>query len=220
MQEYKTFKLEDLQEDILLNLHTKYPNTIDDNATLSVGELGYEKGKAHGCIYSGKVYITNEKKGIRLDLKIWFSVYCAPYGMPDIKPNMESYLTGKYQKIQSVSYKEPELDLDAVVLLNIPEPKTYFHIDPEHMRYFDAHWHTFQTEKRNYVLSKEGWFGTFIYDPVLGIRPTRSEDFIDLGNGGSRLKEGLGKFVDSDDVREFIKQKYYNRLTPEMFIEL
>ena len=47
MIEYRTFKLEDLQEDLLLNLHTKYPNTIDDNATLSVMELGYEKGKAH-----------------------------------------------------------------------------------------------------------------------------------------------------------------------------
>ena len=47
MIEYRTFKLEDLQEDLLLNLHTKYPNTINDHAILSVGELGYEKGKAH-----------------------------------------------------------------------------------------------------------------------------------------------------------------------------
>jgi hypothetical protein len=38
MIEYRTLKLEDLQEDLLLNLHTKYPNTIDDNEILSVGE--------------------------------------------------------------------------------------------------------------------------------------------------------------------------------------
>jgi hypothetical protein len=220
MIEHKTFKLEDLQEDLLLNLHTKYPNTIDDNAILYVGELGYEKGKAHGCIYSGKVYITNEKKGIRLNFKIWFSVYCAPYGMPDIKPNIDSYLTGKYQKIQSVSYEEPELGLDAVILLNIPEPKTHFDIEPKNRNYFDAYWHTFQTEKGNYILSKEGWFGTYVYDPILGMRDTTSEDFIDLKNGSSQLKEGLGKFIDSDEVREFIKQKYYNGLTPEMFVEL
>ena len=69
-------------------------------------------------------------------------------------------------------------------------------------------------------MSKEGWFGTYIYDPTLGMRDTTSEDFIDLGNGSSQLKEGLGKFIDSDDVKEFIKQKYYNGLTPEMFIEL
>lgn len=220
MKDYKTFKLEHLQEDLLLNLHTKYPSTIDDNAILSVGELGYEKGKAHGCIYSGSVYINNEKKDIRLSFKIWFSVYCAPYGMPEIIPNIESYLTGKYQKIQSVSYEKPVLSLDAVILLNIPEPKTHFHIEPKNRNYFDAYWHTFQTDKGNYILSKEGWFGTYIYDSVLGIRDTTSDDFIDLKDGGSQLKEGLGKFIDSDDVREFIKQKYYNGLTPEMFIEL
>lgn len=220
MQEYKTTKLENIQEDLLLDLHNKYPSTIDDNATLSVEELGYEKGKAHGCIYSGKAYIINEKKGIRLNFKIWFSVYCEPYGKPDTVPNIESYLTGKYQKIQSVSYTEPELDLDAVILLNIPEPTTHLHIEPKNRNYFDAYWHTFQTDKGNYVLSKEGWFGTYIYDSVLGMRDTTSEDFIDLGNGSSQLKEGLGKFVDSDDVREFIKQKYYNQITQEMFVEL
>ncbi len=220
MRENKIFKLEDLQDDLLLGLHTKYPNTIDDNAMLYVEELGYEKGKAHGCIYSGSVYITNEKKGIRLNLKIWFSVYCDPYGTPDIKPNIESYLTGKYQKIQSVSYTEPELSLNAVILLNIPEPKTYFHVDPKYKNYFDAYWHTFQTENGNYILSKEGWFGTYIYDPVLGMRDTTPEDMIDLGNGSYQLKPSLGKFIDSDEVKEFIKQKYYNKIDPEMFVEL
>lgn len=220
MTEYRIFKLENLQEDLLLNLHTRYPNTIDDNAILSVGELGYEKGKAHGCIYSGKVYITNEKKGIRLDFKIWFSIYCEAYEAPEIRPNIESYLTGKYQKIQSVSYTTPGLSLEAVILLNVPEPKMHFHIDPKQKRYFDAYWHIFQTTKGNYILSKEGWFGTFTYNPIFGMRKTTSEDMMDLGNGSSQLKPSLGKFIDSDEVKEFIKQKYYNKLTPEMFIEL
>lgn len=220
MTEYKTFKLEDLQENLLLNLHTEYPNTIDDNAILSVGELGYEKGKAHGCIYSGDTYITNEKKGIKLDFRIWFSVYCEAYEAPKTKPNIESYLTGKYQKIQHVSYEEPTLSLGGITLLNVPEPKTYFHNLPKDERYFDAYWHVFQTEKGNYILSKEGWFGTFIYDPVLGMRQTTSEDMIDIGNGTSRLKKGLGTFIDSDDVKEFIKKKYHSGLTPEMFVEL
>ena len=140
--------------------------------------------------------------------------------MPDIRPNIESYLTGKYQKIQSVSYTEPGLSLDAVILLNVPEPKTHFYIDPKNRNYFDAYWHTFQTPKGNYILSKEGWFGTYIYDPTLGMRDTTSEDMVDLGNGSSQLKEGLGKFIDSDDVREFVKKKYYNGLSPEMFVEL
>lgn len=80
--------------------------------------------------------------------------------------------------------------------------------------------HTFQTPKGNYVLAKDGWFGTFVYDPAFDIRPTTSEDMIDLGNGSSQLKEELGKFVNSDDVKEFTKQKYYNKLTPEIFLEL
>lgn len=62
--------------------------------------------------------------------------------MPDIRPNIESYLTGKYQKIQSVSYTEPGLSSDAVILLNIPEPKMHFDIDPRHRKYFDVYWHT------------------------------------------------------------------------------
>lgn len=52
------------------------------------------------------------------------------------------------------------------------------------------------------------------------MRDTTSEDMVDLGNGSSQLKEGLGKFIDSDDVREFVKKKYYNGLSPEMFVEL
>ncbi len=220
MRENKIFKLEDLQDDLLLGLHTKYPNTIDDNAILYVEELGYEKGKAHGCIYSGKVYITNEKKGIKLNFKIWFSVYCEAYEVPDIKPNIESYLTGKYQKIQSVSYTTPTLGLDSVTLLNVPEPERHFSADPKSKKYFDAYWHTFQTEKGNYILSKDGWFGTYIYDPVLGMRQTTPEDMIDLGNGSYQLKPSLGKFIDSDEVKEFIKQKYYNKIDPEMFVEL
>ncbi len=122
--------------------------------------------------------------------------------------------------MQHVSYEQPTLDLDAVVLLNVPEPKMYFDEDPRHKNYFDAYWHTFQTDKGNYVISKEGWFGTYIYDSKFGMRHTTSEDMIDLGNGSSRLKEGLGKFVDSDDVKEFMKQKYYNKINPEMFLEL
>ncbi len=216
----KEFKLEDLNEDLLLDLHKEFPNTIDDNAILYVGGIGYEKGKAHGCIYSGSSYIINEKKGIRLNFNIWFSVYCEPYGAPDIKPNIESYLTGKYHKIQSVSYERPGLSLDAVILLNVPEPKMHFEEDPKKKNYFDRYWHVFQTDKGNYILSKEGWFGTYIYDPVLGMRQTTSEDMIDLGNGSSQLKEGLGKFIDSDDVKEFITKKYYNKINPELFVEL
>lgn len=220
MQEHKTFKLENLQEDLLLELHTKYPNTIDDYAILSVPELGYEKGKAHGCIYSGSAIITNEKKGIRLNFKIWFSVYCEPYSQPDTVPNIESYLTGKYHKVQHVSYEEPGLGLDAVVLLNVPESQMHFNEDPKKKKYFDAYWHVFITDKGNSILSKEGWFGTFIYDKVLGMRETTDRDMIDLGNGQYRLKEGLGKFIDSEEVKEFMKQKYYNRINPELFLEL
>ncbi len=220
MQEYKKFKLENIQEDLLLDLHKEYPNTIDDDAILYVRELGYEKGKAHGCIYSGNAYIVNEKKGIKLEFRIWFSVYCDPYGTPDTIPDVESYLIGKYQNIQRVSYIKPGLGLEAVVLLNVPEPSMYFDVDPKNKRYFDAHWHTFQTKKGNYILSKEGWFGTYIYDSVLGMRQTTSEDMVNLGNGSFKLKEGLGKFIDSDDVKEFMKKKYYNKINPEMFVEL
>ena len=70
------FRIENLAEDLLLDLHTKFPNTIDDDARLLVGELGYEKGKAHGCIYSGNASIINEKKGIQLDFGIRLYQIC------------------------------------------------------------------------------------------------------------------------------------------------
>jgi hypothetical protein len=214
------FKLEELQEDLLLSLHNRFPKTIDDDAILEVSELGYEKGKAHGCIYSGKASIVNKKKGIQLNFKIWFSVYCEPYEPPKTVPNIESYLTGKYQKIQNVSYQIPELSLDGVILLNVPESKSLFTDEPKEKRYFDAYWHTFKTEKGNYVLSIEGWFGPYIYDKVKGIRHTTHDDFIDLGDGSSQLKEGLGNFIDSDDVKKIMEEKYYNKIDPDLFVEL
>lgn len=220
MKEYKSFKMENLQEDLLLSLHTKFPNTIDDNAILSVAELGYEKGKAHGCIYSGNAHITNVKKGIGLNFKIWFSVYCEPYSIPDTVPNVASYLTGKYQEIQRTSDNIPELAIDSVELLNVPEPKTIFTDEPTLKRYFDGYWHLFETEKENYVLSKEGWFGEYVHDKNVGIRKTTPEDMIDLGNGSSQLKPHLGKFVDSEEVKDFIKRKYYNKIDKDLFVEL
>lgn len=221
------FKMEQLQEDLLLSLHKRFPNTIDDNARLSVEELSYEKGKAHGCIYSGKASIVNEKKGIRLNFKIWFSVYCEAYEAPDVKPNIETYLTGEYIKIQGTSLTVPELDLDAVILLNVPESKKMFEEDPKKKTYFDAYWHVFGVDKRNYVLSKEGWFGTYVYDPVSGMRPTRNDEWIDLGDGRNKLKEGLD-MVRSDDpsdpfknlVKEFMIKRYQEKIAPDMYVEL
>lgn len=221
--------MEQLQEDLLLSLHNRFPNTIDDNAKLFVEEIGFEKGKAHGCIYSGKASIINEKKGIRLNFKIWFSVYCEAYTAPNIKPNIETYLTGEYIKIQETSSSVPELDLDAVILLNVPESKKMFEDDPKKKTYFDGYWHIFKTDKGNYVLSKEGWFGFYVYDSVVGIRLAREDEWIDVpGKKGQRqLKEGL-EMVRSDDpsdpfknlVKEFMIKRYQEKIAPDMYVEL
>lgn len=221
------FKMEQLQEDLLLSLHNRFPNTIDDNAKLFVEELGFEKGKAHGCIYSGKASIINEKKGIRLNFKIWFSVYCEAYEAPDVKPNIDTYLTGEYIKIQGTSLSRPELDLDAVILLNVPESKKMFEEDPKKKTYFDAYWYVFATDQGNSVLSKEGWFGTYVYDPVPGMRLARDDEWINLGDGKSKLKEGL-EMVRSDDpsdpfknlVKEFMIKRYQEKIAPDMYVEL
>ncbi len=218
------FKMEQLQEDLLLDLHTRFPNTIDDNAKLFVEELGFEKGKAHGCIYSGNASIINEKKGIKLDFNIWFSVYCEAYTAPDIKPNIETYLTGEYIKIQKTSLSIPELGLEVVILLNVPESKKMFEDDPKKKKYFDAYWHTFKTDKGNYVLSKEGWFGSYVYDKELGMRPVRDDEWVDLGDGRRKLKEGL-EMVSSteafkDPIKEFMTKRYYEKIVPDMYVEL
>lgn len=131
--------MEELSDDLLLSLHSRFPNAIDDNARLLVEDLIYEKGKAHGCIYSGKTSIINKAKGIQLDFSIWFDVYCAPYGVPEIRPDIKAYLTGEYGKRVRTSENVPELDLKAVILLNIPEPST-FSPGPMEQRYFDANW--------------------------------------------------------------------------------
>lgn len=222
------FKMEQLQEDLLLSLHNRFPNTIDDNAKLFVEEIGFEKGKAHGCIYSGKASIINEKKGIRLNFKIWFSVYCDAYTAPNIKPNIETYLTGEYIKIQETSISRPELGLDAVILLNVPESKKMFEDDPKKKTYFDAYWHAFKTDKENYVLSKEGWFGFYVYDSVVGMRLAREDEWVDVpSEKGQKLKEGL-EMVRSDDpsdpfrnlVKEFMAKRYQEKMAPDMYVEL
>lgn len=221
------FKMEQLQEDLLLSLHNRFPNTIDDNAKLYVEELRLEKGKAHGCIYSGKASIINEKKGISLDFKIWFDVYCDAYSVPNIRPNIGSYLTGEYGKIQSIRDNIPKLGLETAILLNVPEPKKMFEDDPKKKNYFDAYWHVFKTDKENYVLSKEGWFGTYVYDPIPGMRPARNDEWINLGNGISKLKEELN-IVRSDDpsdpfknvVKEFMIKRYNEKIAPDMYVEL
>lgn len=223
------FKMEQLQEDLLLSLHNRFPNTVDDNARLSVEELSYEKGKAHGCIYSGKASIINEKKGIRLNFKIWFSVYCEPYGVPDIKPKIEAYLTGEYIKIQKTSSTVPELDLDAVILLNVPESKKMIEEDPKKKTYFDAYWHVFTTDQGNSVLSKEGWFGTYVYDKVSGMRLARDDEWVDVPGkkGWRQIREGL-EMVKSDDpsdpfknvVKEFMAKRYQEKIAPDMYVEL
>ncbi len=62
----KEFKLEDLQEDLLLDLYKKFPNTIDDNARFIVEDLKYEKGKA-----TKKPKFDNGNK--RLWTNMWYS---------------------------------------------------------------------------------------------------------------------------------------------------
>lgn len=190
----KEFKLEDLHEDLLLDLHKKFPNTIDDNARFLVEDLRYEKGKAHGCIYSGKAKIINLQKGIELDFTLWFDVYTMPYCVPDIVPTIETYLTGQYAKIAKLRGPVPEMGLEAVILLNVREPSFTEQIKqkPQDKRYFDAHWHVFETDKGNKVLSKEGWFGTYVYDAKLGMRPATDEDWIDLKDGWKKIKDGEG----------------------------
>ena len=220
----KEFKMEDLEENLLLDLHTKYPNTIDDNARLLVGELGYEKGKAHGCIYSGKVQIINKVKGIRLDFGIWLDVFCEAYSTPEVEPNIDTYLTGKYTTLQKIRLPSPELDLKAVVLLNITEPENVFKVEPSEQRYFDAYWHVFDTTKGSYVLSKEGWFGTWLYDERLGMRPANDNDWIDIGDGKRQIKSGLeiatSFEIGKDPVKDFLRQKYYEKINPEIYVEL
>ena len=220
----KEFKMENLEENLLLDLHTKYPNTIDDNAHLFVGELGYEKGKAHGCIYSGKAQITNEAKGIRLDFSIWLDVFCEAYSTPEVEPNIDTYLTGKYTTLQKIRLPLPELDIKAVVLLNISEPKNVFKAEPLEQRYFDAYWHVFDTTNGNYVLSKEGWFGTWVYDEKLGMRPSNDNDWIDVGDGKRQIKPGLeiatSFEIGKDPVKDFLRKKYYEKINPEMYVEL
>ncbi len=224
----KEFKMENLEDYLLLDLHTKYPNTIDDNAQLFVGELTLEKGKAHGCIYSGKAQIINEMKGIRLDFGIWLDVFCDAYSTPEIEPNIDTYLTGKYKTLQKIRLPAPQLDLKAVVLLNIPEPKNTFKAKPIEQRYFDAYWHVFENtnisqEKGNYILSKEGWFGTWLYDEKLGMRPANDNDWIDLGEK-RKLRHGLeiatSFEINKDPVKDFLREKYYEKINPEMYIEL
>lgn len=220
----KEFKLEDLNEDLLFDLHEKYPNTINDNARLFVGTLGFEKGKAHGCIYSGKAQIINETKGVRLNFGIWLDVFCEAYSTPEIEPNIETYLTGKFATIQKIRTPVPELDLKAVELLNVKEPKNVLKAKPIEKRYFDAYWHVFDTTKGNYVLSKEGWCGTYVYDEKLGMRPTNDNDWVDLGDGKRQIKHGL-EIVTSFElnknlVKDFLREKYYEKLNPEMYVEL
>lgn len=61
----KEFKMENLEENLLLDLHTKYPNTIDDNARLFVGTLGFEKGKVNKQLkLSMDVYIMEKHKSL------------------------------------------------------------------------------------------------------------------------------------------------------------
>ena len=220
----KEFKMENIEENLLLDLHTRYPNTIDDNARLLAGKLGYEKGKAHGCIYSGKAQIINEIKGIELNFSIWFSVYCEAYGAPEIEPDVESYLTGNYKNIQSVSYDKPSLGLKFINLLNIKEQKHVFDPKPTDRKYFDAYWHVFETDNRNYVLSKNGWFDSWVYDKKLGMRPTNEKDWTNLGDGRRQIKTGL-EIVQSfkigeDPVRDFLRDMYYQKINPEMYVEL
>jgi hypothetical protein len=220
----KEFKMENLEENLLLDLHTKYPNTIDDNARLFVGTLGFEKGKAHGCIYSGKAQIINKAKGIRLDLGIWLDVFCEAYSTPEIEPNIDTYLTGKYATLQKIRLPAPKLDLKAVILLNVPEPENVFKAKHIEQRYFDTYWHVFDTTKGNYVLSKEGWFGTWLYDEKLGMRPANDNDWIDLGDEKRQLKPGLEIVtsfeLNKDPKKDFLREKYYEKINPDMYVEL
>lgn len=100
--------------------------------------------------------------------------------------------------------------------MNVPEPP--ISPKPEEQNYFDAHWYVFYTDKGNAVLSKQGWFGTYVYDPELGMRPVKDDELVDVpGKPGWREpKEGV-KIVRSEDpkdrfrdlVNEFMIQRYY-----------
>lgn len=226
MEEFaQEFKIEELQEDLLLGLHKMFPNTIDDNAKMYVAELRYEKGKAHGCIYSGKTTIQNKEKGIRLDFELWFDVYCFSYSPPDIKPDIRTYLTGEYAKLAKLRGPVPEMGLKAVILLNIPEPPSLSPA-PKDQRYFDAYWYVFETPKGNYVLSKEGWFGTYVYDKKLGMRPARNDEWVDIPDkvGWKKLKDGLemvqSKEAFKEPVKEFMIKRYEQKIVPDLYVEL
>lgn len=220
----KEFKLEDLNEDLLLDLHKKFPNTIDDNSRLSVEDLRYEKGKAHGCIYSGNAKIINQQKGIELDFELWFDVYTMPYCVPDIVPTIDTYLTGQYAKIAKLRGPVPEIGLNAVILLNTPEPKFFEKSKVQDQRYFDAHWYVFETDEGHKVLSKEGWSETYVYDTKLGMRPAIDKDWVDLKDGWKKIREGLEMVVETEafknPIKEFMIKRYTEKLAPDMYVEL
>lgn len=213
----KEFKFEDLNEDLLLDLHKKFPNTIDDNAKLLVEDIRYEKGKAHGCIYSGEAKIINLQKAIELDFELWFDVYTMPYCAPDKVPTIDTYLTGQYAKIAKLRGPTPEIGLKAVILSNVLE-------FPQGIRYFDAYWYVFETDTGHKVLSKDGWFGTYVYDTKLGMRPAIDEDWIDLKDGWKKIREGLEMVTTTETfknpVKEFMIKRYTEKLTPDLYIEL
>ena len=110
------------------------------------------------------------------------------------------------------------------VLLNLQEPKNVFEAKPIEKRYFDAYWHVFETDEGHKVLSKEGWFGTYVYDEKLGMRPATDNDWIDLGNGNKQIKSGLEIVtsfeLNKDPKKDFLREKYYEKINPEMYVEL
>jgi len=125
--------------------------------------------------------------------------------------------------MQKISDDIPDLTLEAVTLLNMPDPKL-FEKDPKKRKYFDSSWYVFYTDKENAILSKRGWFDTYVYDDKLVMRPATDNDWINLGDGIIEIKEGL-KIVHSvgtgeDLVKDFIEASYYENTEPNMYVKL
>ena len=56
------------------------------------------------------------------------------------------------------------------------------------------------------------------------MRPANDNDWIDLGDGKQQIKPGLkiaASFeLGKDPKKEFLRKKYYEKINPEMYVEL
>ncbi len=56
------------------------------------------------------------------------------------------------------------------------------------------------------------------------MRPANDDDWIDLGDGKQQIKPGLeiatSFELGKDLVKDFLRKKYYEKINPEMYVEL